>query len=98
MCVSIVPPLKEYGRAPFPASDLGQVFKCSFPRDSGLRMQVIGLLRHTCTSQFSVLSHVFGFISGENLDKIQFLEKTKIMVGGLRGGREQKKGKMGSFL
>lgn len=61
-------------------------------------MQVIGLLRHTRTSQFSVLNHVFGFISGENLDKYSILEKIKIMVGELRGGREQGKGKMGSFL
>ena len=37
--VSIVPPLKEEGRAPFPASDLGQVFKFSLPRDSGLQME-----------------------------------------------------------
>lgn len=57
-----------------------------------------GLLRHKCTSQFSVLSPVFGFIFVENIDKYSLLEKTEIVVGVLRGGREQKKGKLGSLL
>ena len=32
------------------------------------------------------------------MTKYSILEKTKILVGGSRGGREQKKGKVGSFL
>lgn len=109
LCVSIVPPLKEEGRAPFPASDLGQVLSARssgtqaftwrltprFSWVSSLRMQVIGLLRHTCKSQFSVLSHVFGFISGENLDKIQYSREDKDNGRGIKRGEGTEERKNG---